>query len=266
MNVRATTTRALKGGAGRDRLRPWIMDLESKRRPSVRPQNGDVVLVQSMARMGSFESDWRVRTLTVAERVNLRWRGVRKAGWLLTGPGLLFGCLQDLECWWLLNGHQTNLARMSSLTFQQSWCREKTSAFAMAPSFTWDGARRETCVIDSTWNQVSAQSGIAIVQLVCILTLLTLFAQNSSGAFKSQSKRRSAAIVRTTQLRPHCTIRRRNTSLHVIACRVHCTFSRHQLPVEYKCHYFRVSFDDRLTGPGELFLESLEEFIISLSE
>jgi hypothetical protein len=61
----------------------------------------------------------------------------------------------------------------------------------MAPYFTWNGARRETRVIDSTRNQVSAQRGIAIVELVCFLTLLKIF----RSAFKSQSKRRSAAIV-----------------------------------------------------------------------
>jgi hypothetical protein len=48
-----------------------------------------------------------------------------------------------------LNGHQTKLARMFPLTFQQGWCREKASAFAMAHSFTWNGARPETRVIDS---------------------------------------------------------------------------------------------------------------------
>jgi hypothetical protein len=38
--------------------------------------------------------------------------------------------------------------------------------------------RRPLLVIDSTWNQVSAQRGIAFVQLGCFLTLLTLFAQD----------------------------------------------------------------------------------------
>jgi hypothetical protein len=84
----------------------------------------------------------------------------------------------------------------------------------MAPSFTWNSARRETRVIDSTRNRVSAQRGIAMVQLVCFLTLLTLFAQKClSGAFKSQSKRRSAAIVRH----------------HVIAALLHNSKKEHQL-------------------------------------
>jgi hypothetical protein len=41
-----------------------------------------------------------------------------------------------------------------------------------------------TRVIDSTWNQVSAQRGIAIVELVCFLTLPILFGSKifSSGA------------------------------------------------------------------------------------
>jgi hypothetical protein len=55
-------------------------------------------------------------------------------------------------------------------------------------------------------------------------------------------------LCTTAQLRPHCTIRRRNISLHVNCTprALYCTYRRHQFHVEYQCLYFWVSFDDRL--------------------
>jgi hypothetical protein len=71
-----------------------------------------------------------------------------------------------------LNGHHTNLTR--------NWHSNKANVVKRRAHLQWRlllfGMRTSwTRVIDSTWNQVSAQRGITIVELVCFLTLLTLF-------------------------------------------------------------------------------------------
>jgi hypothetical protein len=163
-------------------------------------------------------------THTVKEHVGLsifRWRStIQRTNKKTSQPPAHFGFLRSF---FSLNGRQTNLARVIPLTFQQGWCREKTSVFAVVPSFTWNNARRETRGKDSTWNQVSAQCGIATMQLVCSLTSLTLFAQTifercMRPHSNSSPNKDQAPLCATGQLRPHCTIRRRNTNL-----RVHCT-------------------------------------------
>jgi hypothetical protein len=88
---------------------------------------------------------------------------------------------------------------MFPLTFQQA---KNASVFAMAHSFTWNGARRETRVTDSTGNQVSAHHGIAIVQLVCFLTLLTTCSKYFRVVHSNHSQNEDQQpLCATTQLR-----------------------------------------------------------------
>jgi hypothetical protein len=135
---------------------------------------------------------------------------------------------------------------MFPLTFQQGWCREKTGAFEMAPSFTWNGARRETRVIDSTWNQVSVQRGIAIVDLVCFLTLLTLF---GSKYIRVVHALRIQITVKTKITR-HCAPPRNYGLIaqfeHQLACKLHATCSVRLADTSVIIFEFRVMYLDAI--------------------
>jgi hypothetical protein len=115
----------------------------------------------------------------------------------------------------------------------------------MAPSFTWNGARRETRVnrLDMKSSEWAAWN---CNRLVCFLTLLTLFAQNVfEWCIQITVKTKIEPLCATAQLRPHCTIRRKNTSLPV-NCTPHATCIAHIADTNFMSNASVIIFEFRL--------------------